>query len=138
MIDIEFEEPKTAHCECCGNESTSLTRFVYQDGDAFSIYYVLFTENHPEKVAYAIIGLGDWDEGAGPESRTAFPVKIWENGDGWAVTLTNKNESPWADVKLLGRILDREEALQHASITDVYHIADHILAEDRPVREFFK
>ena len=138
MIEIEFEEPKKVRCECCGNTSTRLTRFVYQDGDAFSIYYVQFTEGHPEKAAYVIIGLGEWNEDVGPEKRTAFPVKIWENGDTWAVTVTDQEESPWADVKLLGEVLNREEALQHPWIKDVYHITDHIMAEDKPLRELFE
>lgn len=138
MIEVEFDEPKKEPCDCCGNTSTRLTRFVYQDGDAFSIYYVLFTKGHDEKSAYVLIGLGDWDEDAEPEKRTAFPVKIREDGDSWAVTVTNKTESPWRNVEFLGKIIDREEALEHPWIKDVYHITDHIMAEDKPVREFFE
>lgn len=137
MIEIEFEEPKEERCECCGNTTTRLTRFVYQDGDAFAVYYVLFTEGHDDKVAYSLIGLGEWGEGGEPEMRTAFAVKIWVNKDGWVVTVTDKDESPWSHVEFLGKILDREKALQHPWIKDVYHITDHIVAEDKPVIAFF-
>jgi hypothetical protein len=137
MIEIKLEVPKKEKCECCENTTTRLTRFVYQDGDAFAVYYVLFTDGHEEKVAYSLIGLGEWGEGGEPEMRTAFAVKIWNNDDNWAVTVTDKDESPWSHVDFLGNILDREEALAHPWIKDVYHITDHIVAEDQPVIEFF-
>lgn len=137
MIEIEFEEPKTEQCECCGNTTTRLTRFVYQDGDAFAVYYVLFTSGHGEKVAYALIGLGEWGEDGGSEMRTAFAVNIWEDHENWAVTVTDKSDSPWSHVAFLGKILDRDQALTHPCIKDVFHIADHIVAEDKNVIEFF-
>ncbi|WP_293264950.1 hypothetical protein [Neptunomonas sp.] len=137
MIEIEFEEPKHEKCECCGNTTTQLTRFVYQDGDAFAVYYILFTEGHEDKVAYSLIGLGEWGEGGEPEMRTAFAVNIWDNDDNWAVTVTDKEESPWSHVEFLGKIVNREEALLHHWIKDVYHITDHIVAEDKLVIEFF-
>lgn len=137
MIEIEFEHAKHETCECCGNTATRLTRYVYQDGDAFAVYYILFTEGHEDKVAYSLIGLGEWGDGSEPEMRTAFAVKIWDNNDNWAVTVTDKEESPWCHVEFLGKIIDREEALQHPWIEDVYHITDHIVIEDKPVIEFF-
>ena len=137
MIEIEFEEPKHEECECCGNITTRLTRFVYQNGDAFGVYYVLFTEGHEDKVAYSLIGLGEWGKGGEPEMRMAFAVNIWDNDDNWAVTVTDKEESPWSHVEFLGKIVNREEALKHPWIKDVYHITDHIVAEDKPVIEFF-
>lgn len=137
MIEIKFEEPKREVCECCGNTTTRLTRFVYRDGDAFAVYYVLFTNGHEDKVAYSLIGLGDWGEGAEPEMRTAFAVNIWDDDDNWAVTVTDKAESPWSHVEFMGKILDREAALNHPWIKYVYQITDHIVVEDKPVMEFF-
>lgn len=137
MIEIEFEEPKSELCECCGNTTVRLTRFVYRNGDAFAIYYALFTDGHEDKVVYSLIGLGEWGEGAEPDMRTAFAVKIWDNNDNWSVTVTDREESPWSHVQFFGKILDRKEALAHPWISDVYHITDHIVTDDRAVIEFF-
>jgi hypothetical protein len=137
VLEIDFEDPKLAECECCGNTTTRLTRFVHQDGDAFAVYYVLFTNGHEEKIAYSLIGLGEWGEETGPELRTAFSVKIWDDDDKWVVTVTDKDESPWSHVESLGKILDRDAALNHPWIDDVFHITDHIVAEDKPVIEYF-
>ncbi|CCQ91124.1 conserved hypothetical protein [Nitrospina gracilis 3/211] len=138
MIEIEFEPPGQSTCDCCGGTTTRLTRFVYRDGNAFAVYYALFTDGHERKVAYALIGLGEWGVGSSPEKRTAFSVKIWQNDAGWAVTVTDRSESPWKNETFLGTILDREPALQHPFIKDVYHLTDHMVVEDQPLIEFFK
>lgn len=69
--------------------------------------------------------------------RTAFAVNIWDNDDKWAVTVTDKADSPWGHVEYLGKILGREEALKPPWINDVYHITDHIVAEDQSIIEYF-
>jgi len=137
MLRIEFEEPKYDKCECCGNTTTRLTRFVYQDDYAYAVYYAMFTDGHEDKVAYCLIGLGEWGEEGSPEQRTAFSVKIWMKDEEWAITVTDRKESPWSHTDYLGEILDREEALEHPWIKDVYHITDHIVAEDIPVINYF-
>ena len=38
-------------------------------------------------------------------------------------------------MELLGRMLDREEALAHERLADVFHVTDHMVAEDRPIRD---
>ena len=137
MLEIEFDEPKRSACACCGNMSTRLTRFVYRHGEAYAVYYVLFTDEHDDKAAYCLIGLGEWGEGSSPEMRTAFSVKIWDDNDDWLVTVIDASESPWSGARFLGKILDREEALLNPWIKDVYYITDHIVSEDKPVIEFF-
>jgi len=61
MLRFEFEEPRRSSCQCCGKETTSLTRFVYKDDDAFGVYYAQFTDGHAEKRLSGIIGLGEWE-----------------------------------------------------------------------------
>ena len=50
----------------------------------------------------------------------------------------NRNECPWNDSNIIGRILDREEALAHSWIDEVYHITDHITKNDTEIVNFFK
>jgi hypothetical protein len=137
MIEIEQDKIDISKCDCCGGKVTNLTRFVYQDGDAFAIYYVSFTEGHEDKVAYALIGIGEWGEDSTPDQRKAYSLKLWEGTSDWQVTVTDRDESPWKDVKFLGRILNRDEALKDPMIKDVFHISDHIRGEDRAVVEDF-
>ena len=136
MIEIEFEEPNRFSCECCGNESVSLTRFVYKDGDAHGVYYARFTIGHEDKVVYGLISLGEWGEGSEPKDRRAFPFRIWTKGENYQVGLTNKEDSPWSHADFLGKMLDREEALKHPWIKEVFHITDHMVSDDALIVDY--
>ena len=135
MLEIEFEEPNMNICECCGGKTTRLTRFVHKDGDAFAVYYLKFTDNHPEKVITGIISIGDWGSDEPPKNRKAFPFKIWTNEKDYQIGLLDKEDSSWND-NILGEILNRKEALSHPWIKDVFHITDHIVIEDKPAIEY--
>jgi hypothetical protein len=137
MIEIEFEEPSEFRCECCGNTTVSLTRFVYQDGDAFAVYYAQFTPGHEEKRVSGLIGLGEWGDDATPADRIAFPFQIWTTEESFITGLVNADASPWRHVDFLGRILDREEALNHPWVKDVFHITDHMVTDDKAVTDYF-
>lgn len=138
MLRIEFEEPTELLCECCGKTTVRLTRFVYKDNDAFAVYYASFTPDHEEMWVSALIGLGEWgDDDVGPEARTAFPFQIFIKNDCYNVRMVDSAESPWSDVTFLGRILDRDEALGHEWIKEVFHITDHIVEEDPEIVRYF-
>lgn len=138
MLRIEFEEPKKSECECCGNTTVQLTRFVYKDNNAYAVYYALFTQQHPEKVVSGIIGMGEWgDDQVGPEARLAFPFEIRETADEFQVGMVDADVSPWSHVKILGRILNRDEALSNEWISEVFHITDHMVTEDEEIIRYF-
>ncbi len=138
MIEIELTEPKKLTCECCGGAMTSLTRFVYKDGNAFAIYHATFSENHFERGVLGVISLGDWDSDEVSPNRVGFPLRFWQGEENYNVGLTNRDECPWNDSKVIGRILDREEALSHPWVDDVFHITDHITKDDIEIVNFFK
>ena len=137
MLTFEFEEPKESLCECCGNVSVRLTRFVYRDGDAHAVYYALFTKGHPERKLSGLIGLGSWGEGGEPEGRIAFPFQIWSDENNFNVGLVDAEDSPWSHVTFMGKILDREAALKHEWLPEVFHITDHMVVDDPQIADFF-
>lgn len=137
MIEIEFEKPNSKKCDCCDNEVVSLTRLVYQDNNAFAVYYIGFTRGHSQKIANGLISLGAWGEGSEPKDRIAFSFQLWNDESNYKIALVDANESPWSKVTYLGRILDRSEALTHEWIKDMYHITDHIITEDTIVIDYF-
>jgi hypothetical protein len=137
MLSFEFEEPFLhGPCECCGGTTTRLTRFVYKDGDAHAVYYAQFTDGHAERVASAVISLGTWGEGGEPRDRLAFPLRLRSVDDQYQVMCVDADQSPWQDAEFLGRMLDREEALRHPWIKEVFHITDHMVLEDVPLKSF--
>jgi len=139
MLTIEFaESPRPTGCECCGGATTTLTRFVHNDGDAHAIYYARFSDNHPQQTVSLAIGLGDWGEHADPRSRIAFALELRHVGDRFEIMVVDRERCPWKDTVVLGVMLDREDALKHPRIREVFHITDHIVAEDPAIRNYFQ
>ena len=138
MIEIEYSDKHTSLCECCGGRTTVLTRFVHDDGATKAAYYVRFSDNHPEEHASAVISIGPWGEGVLPSERLAFPMVFFLKEGRFTVMLTDAEVSPWKEVDILGRMLDREEALTHELKDEVFHITDHISWEDEDVQAFFR
>jgi len=85
-----------------------------------------------------LIGLGEWGEEGSPEKRVAFPFQIWTDEANFEVGLVNSSESPWSHITYLGRILDREEALKHQWIDEVFHITDHMVTDDLEIAQYFR
>jgi hypothetical protein len=136
MLTFDFEEPTSASCECCGGITTALTRFVYEDGNAYAIYYARFGVRHEPRVVEAVVSIGEWGEGSGPWDRIAFPLRVRATDREYQVTVVDADESPWQGVGLLGRMLDRAEALQHERLQEVFHLSDHMVRDDVPLRDY--
>lgn len=137
MLTIEFEPPnKSAPCKCCGGQTTSLTRFVYRDGDAYAVYYAKFSDNHPDRVVVATVSLGEWGEDATPEQRVAFAMELRSTASEYQVGLIDATRSPWREAEVIGRTLDREEALVHPLVKEAFRVTDHMVAEDEPIRSY--
>ena len=139
VITIEFADRVEGDpCPCCGFRTIRLTRFVYPGGDAHAIYYAAFTPGHQDRHVSVVVSLGEWGDGATPNDRFAFGLRIRCATSEFQVMVTDATESPWHGVELLGRMLDRNEALQHPWIHEVFHITDHIVADDPDVRDYFE
>ena len=137
MLSFEFEPPnESAPCPCCGGKTTSLTRFVLKDGDAYAIYYARFSDNHSERRVYATISIGEWGEDASPEQRVAFALQLRATPSKYEVEVLESEASPWREAKLIGRTLGRAEALTHALLPEVFHITDHMVVEDEPLKAY--
>ena len=137
-IEIECDDPVKKTCECCGGTSTTLTRFVYKDGDAFAIYFALFSDNHPEREMSVAVSIGEWGDGTTAEDRLAFALILRCREDQYEVMVVNADKSPWQDAEMIGRMLDRDEALAHPWIEEVFHITDHMVEDDLEIRSYFE
>jgi hypothetical protein len=113
-----------------------LTRFVYENGDAYAVYYARLGEKHEPRIVEAVVSVGEWGEGAGPWDRFAFALRLRAGQTEYQVTVVNAAESPWHGVDLLGRMLDREEALAHERLAEVFHVTDHMVVDDAVIREY--
>jgi len=137
MLSAEFEPPiQGDRCSCCGGVTTRLTRFVYRDNDAYAVYYAQFSSNHPDRLVLATVSIGEWGEGSTPNDRVAFALRLGVTDEQYEVGVLSSGESPWSNSTVLGRTLDRNEALGHPRIKDVFEITDFMVAKDQPLKEY--
>ena len=139
MLTIEHGEPiEPTHCADCGGFTTTLVRFVYQDGDAYAIYYARYSDNHPLGEMALAVGLGDFTEGSTPGDRVSFALKMRLVDGKYEVMVVDPEQSPWQKATTIGRMLTRAEALAHPRIKDVFHITDHMTTDDPAIKAFFE
>lgn len=137
MITIEFEKPQFEKCNCCDAKITRLTRFVYQNNEAFAYYYAKIEDHSDPKVVECLVVLCEWDDNnENIIKKTGFALTIWVKDDNFNVTLINKDECAWKNIPEV-EILDREQSLNHPQKSDVFHIIDHIVIDDKEVIAYF-
>jgi hypothetical protein len=139
VLSFEFEPPREQGlCACCGGRIIALTRFVHRDGDAYAVYLATFSDNHQEKVVSLVAGLGDWGEGTTAVDRVAIAMQLRCTDTGFAVAVVDGSSTPWSGAAFLGHSLTREEALAHPFVDDAFHLTDHIVVEDEPIRKYLE
>jgi hypothetical protein len=140
-VTIELADRTEDECSCCGGRLIRLTRFVHRDGAAHAVYYGDFSPDHPERSVRVVLSMGEWagwDGGKAPAARVAFALRIRATEAEFQVMVVDAVESPWHDVKALGKMLNRKNALAHPWIQEVFHITDHIVTQDRDVKEYLE
>jgi len=128
------QEPK--YCTCCGNKTLTVHGFVYNDNNAYAVYFASWTLGHRERGVSMAIGLGEWGDGSSPEKRRSMGLECRTTGDQYQFVVIEPEQSPWGKSEFLGRMLPREKALDDIQIKEFFQIADHIIQEDPRVRAF--
>lgn len=63
-------------------------------------------------------------------------MELRSNNNEYQVGLVDAEYSPWREAKIIGRTLNRREALTHPLVKEAFHITDHMVAEDVQIREY--
>jgi hypothetical protein len=127
VIRIEPDERvKQDRCARCGGTMSLVLGFIYEDDVPHGIYYIDWCEgDHDVRAGFFIISRGDYrDETSSGKDRLAFAIEA--RCSGMALADTPIRDRP----DFLGRFVPRDEALAMPSIRELWHIADHICAED--------
>lgn len=135
-LTIERGNETVGRCGHCGKVSHTIRGFVSDARGPYGVYFAGYTEKHDDGIGTLVISLGNWSEGATPNDRQAVLLRV--RGRNMEMMVGDPDDSPWTDIDVLGRILNREEALKHPRIEDYYHVADHIVAEDDRFTRYFR
>ena len=135
--DIEVGENKSVStCHCCGKKSYVGHGFIYKNDDAYAVYYVGWSDAHPDKKVSIAIAIGKWDDDSTVDDRTCFGIEASEGADEIFLRVIEPDESPWSNTDLLGPMLTRDEALSHPLLKEVFVIAEVILRGHIALREY--
>ena len=96
----------------------------------------MFSDNHSDRIVKMVISLGEWGEDSDPSQRKAFALDLRVTDERYEVMVTDAADCAWQKPGILGRICDREEALRDPLIREVFHITDHVVIEDEPLKMY--
>ncbi|NOJ79802.1 hypothetical protein [Myxococcus xanthus] len=137
MLSFQFLPPRTSRCDCCGGTATRLQGYVYRDGVNHAVYFAQYTDIHPERIVSFVVSLGEWGKGGPEGKRVAFVLALRKGEDNLEMTVTDSVDSPWKRIRLLGQMLDREEALAHPWLKEVFLITEQVFQQDAEVLRYF-
>ena len=109
--------------------------WVYRDGDAYAAYYAGWTEGHVNGHVSLIIGVGEWSDEEKPDDRRSFGLTCWEADDDIRFGVVEPADSRYGDVRVLGKMMSRAEALSDPELPEIFHIAEHIAQDDPRVSD---
>jgi len=68
-LKIEEDGRSTGTCECCGNQTISVSGFISDQNQSLAAYFVAYTNGQPEHGAEFTFVVGNWSEGAMAHDR---------------------------------------------------------------------
>jgi hypothetical protein len=123
-------------CPDCGNETIDVWGYAYRDEQVHAVYFIRWTQGHPERGAQVAISLGTWGDDATPERRSCVAVECRLHEGALAYRLTDAGETPWAHRELLGRMMPRTEVIGTPLAQHVFDVLDAITADEPRLRSF--
>ncbi len=131
MFRIELGAETTPICSCCGSLSHVLRGFVSDERGARAVYLAGYTEKNPDHFGTLLISLGGWGEGATPAQRKAILILVRNIEGKPQFMVGSAADCRWGDVSMMGRIMERPEALADPDIKEFWKISDEIWLADR-------
>ena len=138
MIEIDLDKTHSTTCRCCGAPSTTLVRFVYEDGNAHALYYASFCPSHAQRVVKVALSFGEWGEAEVPADRRVFALEIRAGAFDPEIRLVDAAQSPWSGAEPLGRMLDREEGLGHPWFDKALVVTERMVVDDPPLSDYLR
>jgi hypothetical protein len=124
-------------CVCCGVASITAHGFLYRNGDAHAIYYAGWSVRHPEHGVTMAIAVGRWEEGSSAADRVSIGVRATSTATTIDFIALNSADSPWSNTPLLGKMLERDQAVTHPAWREVLEVAEYVVQNDARIRDFW-
>lgn len=119
---------KTSRCECCDGTASVANGYVYEDERPRGVYFLDWTEGHPDRRAFLSVSLGEWGEEASGQDRSLLGLEVQRDDHGQVGFRLAEN--PLRQSDFLGEFMPREQILAIGGLAHFWHITDHIAVDD--------
>ncbi len=126
-IPAEFDEPARQR----------IYGVVWHDQERIGLYSADLFQRESAPRALLSLGLMTWNDTSREWEKLAVAVEVRAEDDEYAMTVLNPNDSPFAHNGYLGRVLHRDEFLQHATRDTFFELANHIASLDKKISGHF-
>jgi hypothetical protein len=137
-LRLEFDETNQRQfgpCECCGNMTSRVWGYVYEDETSLAVYYVEWTPGHDEAGAAFDLILGKWGDEATAADRWASSLEFRNIESGASFRVVDASKRWIAKSSLIGRVLDRDEIIGRPVADEIFAICDAIYDCDPRIDE---
>ena len=130
---VEEEGRSTGVCDCCQNETISLSGFVSTETESLAAYFIAYTNGQPEHGAEFTFVVGKWGEDAMAKDRFVivmhhFPEKGFMLDSDFAEKKANMRE-------LASNFLNREDIIGSKFADTLFSIVDAVYMKDSRLDE---
>lgn len=133
---VEIDQHRTTHCSCCGNLTRTVWGFINKDGNAFAIYYVIWTMAHvAERGATIQLILGNWGENSTADERSLIELQYRAGADCGVMVVDAQGN---ADSKLYTKRLPRVAVIGSPLAQVCFDLVDAIWTQDARVSELIE
>lgn len=124
---------RATRCVECGEPYEQVVAFVYRDGDAYAIYHAQCHDHGAASAStvWVDLTLGSWEE---PDfaDHVTFSIRVDANGAG----IVNAPVVVEGSAVHYGHKLQRDEALVHPWIGELWELVDFLVIEDPTVHSY--
>ena len=138
MIDFTIE-PGDSHdsiCDCCGQQSRTVSGFVYRGDDAAAAYFVQWTVGGVDSHgAHFDLIIGKWGEGATVSDRSAVALEFRRTEQGPSFMVIDASGRPAGRSSLVGSALARAAVIGTPLARVAFDIVDAVWIQESRIRE---
>lgn len=135
MFSIEFDEPISSLCACCGNIEKRISASVFF-GETMVAFYMTSLPGHAGLPLSILAFWGDFGDEAKQTDRLAatFAVMNVPEQNGYGTSITDPEEAGWPPTDTAVYLSKEEATAKHAE--RLYTLSDLILDKDKMIRAY--
>jgi len=132
-LNIEEDGRSTGVCDCCQNETISLSGFVSTDTESLAAYFIAFTNGQPDHGAEFTFILGKWNAEAMAKDR--FVIVMHHFPEKGFMIDSDIAEKKSGMKELASNFLNREDIIGSKFADTLFSIVDAVYTKDSRLDE---